>query len=63
MAKGVFFDECNESAVIMTIIISDGKTNHEYYNVSDKVAKAVITLLNECGNDDTVIVTAESEVV
>lgn len=45
----------------MTIVISDSKTNREYYNVPDKVAKAVITLLNECGNIDTEIVIAESE--
>lgn len=45
----------------MTIIISDGQKNHEYYDVPAKVAKAVITLLNECGNDETEIITAESE--
>ena len=50
-----------ESETDMTIVISDSKTNREYYNVPEKVAKAVITLLNECGNSETKIVTAESE--
>lgn len=45
----------------MTITISNGKTNHDFYNVPTKVAKAVITLLEECGNSETEIVTAESE--
>ena len=45
----------------MTITISDGKISHDYYEVPNKVAKAIITLLNECGNTETEIVTAESE--
>ena len=45
----------------MTIIISDGKTNHEYYDIPTKVGKALITLLYECGNTETEICTAESE--
>lgn len=45
----------------MNISISNGKTSHDFYNVPPKVAKAVITLLEECGNDETEIITAESE--
>lgn len=45
----------------MNISISNGKISHDFYNVPPKVAKAVITLLEECGNDETEIVTAESE--
>ena len=41
----------------MKIVISDEKLNYEYYNVPSEVAKALITILNECAN----IVTAESE--
>lgn len=47
----------------MNISISDGKRCHDFYNVPTKVAKAVITLLEECGNEETEIITAESEVV
>ena len=45
----------------MNISISNEKTSHDFYNVPSKVAKAVITLLEECGNDETEIITAESE--
>jgi hypothetical protein len=45
----------------MNISISNGKTSHDFYNVPQKVAKAVITLLEECGNAETEIITAESE--
>lgn len=45
----------------MNISISNGKTSHDFYNVPPNVAKAVITLLEECGNDETEIITAESE--
>lgn len=45
----------------MVISISNEKTSHDYYNVPNKVAKAIITLLEECGNSETKIVTAESE--
>lgn len=45
----------------MKIIISNGKTSHDFYNVPTKVAKAVIALLEECANDETEIITAESE--
>lgn len=36
-------------------------TDYEFYNVPVKVAKAIITLLHECENDDSDIVSAESE--
>lgn len=45
----------------MTISVSDGKKSHDYYNVPNKVAKAIIILLEECGNSETEIITAESE--
>lgn len=45
----------------MNISISDGKTCHDFYKVPSKVAKAIIVLLEECGNSETEIVTAESE--
>ena len=45
----------------MNISISNGKTSHDFYNVPTKVAKAIITLLEECGNSETEIITAESE--
>lgn len=47
----------------MNISISNGKTSHDFYNVPTKVAKAIIVLLEECGNEETEIITAESEVV
>ena len=43
------------------ITISMGNTDYEFYNVPVKVAKAVITLLHECENDDSDICSAESE--
>lgn len=45
----------------MTIIISDNDTKYEYYDVPRKVGNAVKTLLDECGNVDSCIVTAESD--
>ena len=45
----------------MIITISDGIKSHDYYDVPNKVAKALITLLDECGNQETQIITAESE--
>lgn len=45
----------------MIITISDGIKSHDYYNVPNKVAKAIIILLEECGNSETEIITAESE--
>lgn len=47
---------------VCDISISNGKIIHHFYNVPPKVAKAVITLLEECGNDENEIITAESEV-
>ena len=44
-----------------TINISIGTNDYEFYNVPEKVAKAVITLLYECENDDSKICSAESE--
>lgn len=44
-----------------TINISIGTKDYEFYNVPEKVAKAVITLLYECENDDSKICSAESE--
>ena len=43
------------------IIIPIGNTNYEFYNVPDKVAKAIITLLQECENCESKIISAESE--
>lgn len=45
----------------MNISISDGKTSHDFYHVPPKIAKAIIVLLEECGNEETEIITAESE--
>lgn len=45
----------------MNISISDGKICHDFYKVPSKVAKAIITLLEECGNNETEIITAEGE--
>ena len=45
----------------MTIVISAGIKDYEFYDVPDKVGKAIITLLQECENDDSKIVSAESE--
>lgn len=45
----------------MTINISTGTKDYEFYDVPEKVAKAIITLLYECENDDSTIVSAISE--
>lgn len=45
----------------MTINISTGTKDYEFYNVPEKVAKAIITLLHECEKDDSTIVSAISE--
>ena len=45
----------------MTINISTGTKDYEFYDVPEKVAKAIITLLHECENDDSKICSAESE--
>ncbi|MBR4377301.1 MAG: hypothetical protein IKP50_00225 [Bacilli bacterium] len=44
-----------------TINISMGTKDYEFYNVPEKVAKAIITLLHECEKDDSTIVSAISE--
>lgn len=44
-----------------TINISIETRDYEFYNVPEKVANAVITLLCECENDDSKICSAESE--
>lgn len=43
-----------------TINISIGTKDYEFYNVPEKVGKAIITLLYEC-EDDSNICSAESE--
>ncbi len=40
-------------AKTVTIVISDGKMNHEFYDVPVKVGNAVRTILEECANDET----------
>lgn len=45
----------------MTIDISTGTKHYDFYNVPDKVGKAIISLLQECENDDSKIISAESE--
>ena len=44
-----------------TINISIGTKDYEFYNVPEKVGKAIVTLLYECENDDSNICSAESE--
>ena len=47
----------------MTVhIVSDDGKSHDFYDVPTKVAKAVITLLEECANIETEMISAESEV-
>ena len=43
-----------------TINITISDTDYEFYNVPIKVAKAVITILYECENDESDIVSTES---
>lgn len=45
----------------ITINITEGIKDYEFYNVPEKVAKAIITLLHECEKDDSTICSAESE--
>lgn len=45
----------------MTINISTETKNYEFYYVPEKVGEAIITLLNECENEDSKICSAESE--
>lgn len=47
--------------MIITINITKGIKDYEFYNVPEKVAEAIITLLHECEKDDSTIVSAESE--
>ena len=44
-----------------TINISIDTKDYEFYNVPEKVGKAIITLLYECEIDDSKICSAESE--
>lgn len=45
----------------ITINITKGSKDYEFYNVPEKVAKAIIALLQECGRDDSTMVSAISE--
>lgn len=45
----------------MSINISTGTKDYEFYDVPEKVGKAIITLLYECENNDSTICSAESE--
>jgi len=45
----------------ITINITEGFKDYEFYNVPEKVAKAIITLLHECEKDDSPIISAISE--
>jgi len=45
----------------ITINITEGINDYEFYNVPKKVAKAIITLLHECEKEDSTIVSAISE--
>lgn len=38
----------------MTINIIDRQKTYEFYNVPDKVGKAIITILNECEKDSNI---------
>jgi len=43
------------------ITIPVGNKDYEFYNVPDNVAKAIVTLLQECESCESKIVLAESE--
>ena len=45
----------------MNIEISDEKSIYEFNNVPQKVAKAIITILKECANDETGIIDSVRE--
>lgn len=45
----------------MTVVISASTKDYEFYDVPDKVGKAIITLLQECEKDDSKILSAERE--
>ena len=44
-----------------TINITISDTDYEFYNVPTKVANAIMTLLHECENDESDIVSTERE--
>lgn len=44
-----------------SINISISDTDYEFYCVSDKVAKALVTILHECESSESKICSAESE--
>ncbi len=48
-------------AKTMTVTFREDKKYTEYYNVPEKVAKAIQTLLNEAGCDESEIMSAEGE--
>ena len=43
------------------INISVGSVDYEFHNVPFKVANAIVTILHECENDDSDIISAEFE--
>lgn len=43
-----------------TIAVAINNKTYEFYNVPIAVAKAVVTLLRECENDEVTMVSAES---
>lgn len=45
----------------IAINITKGSKDYEFYDVPEKVAKAIIALLEECERDDSTIVSAISE--
>ena len=44
-----------------TIVITKGTTDYEFYNISDELAKAIILILCVCENDESGIISLESE--
>lgn len=45
----------------ISINITEGINDYEFYNVPEKVAKAIITLLQECEKNNSPIISAISE--
>jgi len=45
----------------ITINVTDGVKDFEFYDVPERVAYAIITLLHECENNDSPIISAISE--
>ena len=43
------------------IVIPIGNTNYEFYDVPNKIAISIVALLQEYTNEDTNIMSAESE--